>query len=241
MVHYPTMPTPELAKLLGKTTLAVKTKANKLGLKKIIHSNNPYTPEKIKILQDLYPNTKNVEIAKVLGVSESSIIAAGFRFKLRKTEEFMRFHSEKGMYKKGSTPKNKGKKWSEYMSTEGIKNSSATTFKKGQKPINHKPVGFERISKDGYVEVKVGEGLRMFRLKHRVVYEQHFGKIPTGYNVQFKDGDRKNFSPDNLVLRTKSENMKRNTLHNYPKEIANTIQLMGALTRQINKSKKRLV
>jgi hypothetical protein len=33
--------------------------------------------------------------------------------------------------------------------------------------------------------------------------------------------------------------MNRNTYHNYPKEIANLVQLRGALTRQINKAKRK--
>jgi hypothetical protein len=235
--HYPTMPTPKLAALLGMSVCAVKTKAGKMGVKKLIHSNNPYTPEKKALLFKLYPNTTNREIAQILGVTEASVIGAGFRFGLRKTKEFLRLRSEKGMFKKGQEPPNKGRKWSEYMTGQGMKNSRKTTFKKGTVPPNQRPVGYERISKDGYTEVKVGEGLRQFRLKHRVVWEQHFGPIPKGCNVQFRDGDKTNFDPSNLVLMTKAQNMGQNTYHNYPKEIANTIQLIGALNRQINKRK----
>jgi hypothetical protein len=144
-------------------------------------------------------------------------------------------------YNKGHVPKNKGKKWSEYMTPKQIEKAKTTTFKKGTVPPNYKPVGYERIDrKDGYVYVKVGEGLRKFRLKHRVIYEQHFGEIPKGYNVEFKDRNKTNFDPANLVLRSRKENMKLNTYHNYPEEIAKTIQLMGVVTRQINKHKKRL-
>jgi hypothetical protein len=204
-----------------------------------VHSHSPFTPEKMKLLKELYPNTRNVDIAQILGVTECSIIAAGFRYKLRKTEEFKRQCSEKGYYKKGQTPFNKGKKGSEYLSDEALQKMKGTQFSKGSVPPNHRPVGFERAcSKDGYIYVKVGEGMRQFRLKHRIIYEQHFGKIPKGYNVQFKDGDKRNFNIDNLELVSKRTNMKRNTVHNYPKEIALTVQLRGALNRQINKHKK---
>ena len=44
-------------------------------------------------------------------------------------------------------------------------------FAKGNVPPNHRPVGSERISKDGYIEVKVAEPNK-WRLKQRVVYEE---------------------------------------------------------------------
>lgn len=39
---------------------------------------------------------------------------------------------------------------------------------------------------------------------------------------------------DRLELVTRAENMARNTLHRYPKEVAQLIQLRGALNRKIN-------
>lgn len=237
--HYPNMPTPKLSKLLGRSVCSVRTKAVKIGVHKIISSNNPYTQEKKKLLSKLYPNTKNIDIAKILGVTEGSVIAAGFRFKLRKSPEFLRLCSEKGFYKKGQSPVNKGRKQSEWMRKEMIERTKATRFKKGTIPPNHKPVGYERVSKDGYIEIKVSEGMRQFRLKHRVVYEQHFGAIPKGHNVEFKDRNKMNFDPSNLVLRTRKENMKLNSVHSLPKEIADTIQMLGAMQRQINKRNKQ--
>lgn len=84
----------------------------------------------------------------------------------------------------------------------------ATRFRKGEvcgaALQREQPVGAERVSKDGYVEVKVAEGLQAkpnsnFRMKHHVVYEQAYGSIPRGCNVVFADGDRRNFDPGNLV------------------------------------------
>lgn len=49
-----------------------------------------------------------------------------------------------------------------------------TMFRKGNIPANHKPIGYERINADGYIEVKVAEPNK-FRLKHR-----WFGKRISG-------------------------------------------------------------
>lgn len=236
--HYPLTDNEDLVKLLGRSFSAIRTKAQKLGLKKLKHSGSPFTPEKKALLFKLYPNTLNREIAKRLGVTECSIIAAGFRYKLRKTPEFRRKHSEKGMFKKGQEPVNKGKRMADYLDEETIAKIKKTQFKKGQEPVNYRPVGSERLSKDGYIEVKTKDP-NEWELKHRVIYRQHFFKIPRGYNVEFKDRNKQNLDPSNLILRTRKENMSLNTYHNYPKEIANTIQLLGALQRQINKRIKQ--
>lgn len=113
---------------------------------------------------------------------------------------------------------NKGKKQSDYMSPEKIERTKATRFKKGQDPHNTVPIGTERLSKDGYVEVKIrhlknGEANnKNFVSKHRMIYEKHFGSIPDNCNVEFIDGDRRNFDPSNYVLRTKTENFLKNTM-----------------------------
>lgn len=67
------------------------------------------------------------------------------------------------------------------------------------------PVGTERVSKDGYVVIKVRMHAKVpmskdnWMLKHVWVYEQTHGKVPEGHVVYFADGDRTNYDPDNLV------------------------------------------
>ena len=105
-----------------------------------------------------------------------------------------------GRFEKGRAPDNKGKKWDEYMSEENQANCRKTTFKKGNTPINHKPVGSERIdSKDGYILVKVAEP-NVWEHKHRVLWEKHHGKIPDKHRVIFLNGDRKDIRLENLMM-----------------------------------------
>ena len=102
-------------------------------------------------------------------------------------------------FKKGSIPHNKGKK--------GIcgKGCEKTWFKKGQMPINHKPIGSERIdSKDGYILIKTAEP-RTWKHKHRVIWEQHNGPVPRNHVVIFLDGDKTNLDISNLALISRSE------------------------------------
>ncbi len=52
----------------------------------------------------------------------------------------------------------------------------------------------------------------------------------------FRDGNRRNFAPPNLELVSRSELMRRNSHWNtLPPELAQIVQLRGALTRKINR------
>lgn len=178
-------------------------------------------------------------MARMLGRSECGARQRMVLLGLKVPLEIIQKFKDDSRFKKGVAPANKGKKWSEFMTKEGMRNSRKTTFQKGHPSINRREVGSERLSKDGYIEVKIAEPNK-WALGHRLIYELFYGQIPKGMNVEFKDRNRQNIDPDNLILRTRGENMKLNTYHNYPKEIATTIQLLGAIRRQINKKVKQL-
>ena len=101
-----------------------------------------------------------------------------------------------GRYEKGRIPYNKG--------TKGIMKPNKTSFKKGDIPANHREVGSERINVYGYTEVKVAEPNK-WKLKHRVIYEEHYGEIPKNHNVIFADGNKLNLDINNLVLVNKDQ------------------------------------
>lgn len=101
----------------------------------------------------------------------------------------------KGHFSKGHVPANKGKK----MSPEIYEKVKHTMFQKGHAPQNHRPVGSERVSRDGYIEIKVAEPNK-WKLKHRVLWEESRGKIPKGSILIFVDGNKQNVVLDNLRL-----------------------------------------
>lgn len=99
-------------------------------------------------------------------------------------------------FKKGHTPWNKGVKGLDIGGKE-------TRFKKGHKPANYLPVGTERVSKDGYVIVKIsdeGTQHQRWKRKHVLIWEQANGPVPEGHVVIFGDGNRRNFDLSNLIL-----------------------------------------
>ena len=114
-----------------------------------------------------------------------------------------------GRFEKGRVPFQKGKTWEEQgRSKESNERSLSTCFKKGNVPHNakDKPIGYERVNRDGYVEVKIADRPSNpycndnFKAKHRLVWEQANGRpVPPSTVIVFADGDKGNFDPDNLV------------------------------------------
>lgn len=105
-------------------------------------------------------------------------------------------------FKKGSIPWNKDKK--------GYMGPNETSFKKGSIPPNLRPVGSERVTVDGYTEVKMQNG--KWKLKHRLKYIEYNGAIPRGYVIIFANGNRQDFSEKNLIAITRN---KLKTMNNY--------------------------
>ena len=87
--------------------------------------------------------------------------------------------------------------------------SPATEFKKGQMPVNFKPVGSERVDKNGYIMVKI-KNPKTWKMKHVVVWERQHGKVPTGQTVVFADGNRQNCDISNLLLVSRAQLVRMN-------------------------------
>jgi len=64
--------------------------------------------------------------------------------------------------------------------------------------ISELKIGSECI-RHGYTFVKISQP-NVWRMKHHLIWEATWGKIPKGHTVWFIDGDRNNFRLDNLVL-----------------------------------------
>jgi len=97
-----------------------------------------------------------------------------------------------------------------YLKRNSLKNGLNSRFKKGNIPQNCKPVGTERLDRDGYVEIKISDPNK-WQLKHRYLWEKENGKIPKGMVLIFKDNNKLNIDLDNLILISRAENMKINS------------------------------
>ena len=146
-----------------------------------------------------------------------------------------------GRFQKGQIPFNKGKKgWS-------APGTEKTRFKKGHLPHNTKPLGYERVTKDGYIEVKIAErpnrqtGEKNFRPKHHIVWEAANGPVPKGYIVIFLDGDPLNCALENLALVSRAEHLQltRRKLRSNVPELTETGVLIARAGVLVNEKIKR--
>ena len=206
-----------------------------------------WTKENEAIVLARYPHEKTEHIAADLGMRINQIYRKAKLLGLKKTPQFMASEAActfrrgenigaEHRFKKGSVPPNKGVKGISYPGTE------ATQFKKGQRPHTWMPIGSERWTSDGYLRRKMtdtGYPPRDWVSVHILLWQQHHGAIPKGHKVVFIDRDKKNITIENLEMLSHAEMMKRNTIHNLPKELEQVIQLTGALKRRIRNHGKR--
>lgn len=179
-------------------------------------------------LARLYPDRTNPQLALIFGRTAPAIQNQAMKQGLRKSNQHML--SRPGTFKKGDEAWNKGKKGLDL-------GGQAGHFKPGHCPTNWMPIGSERVTKGGILERKVtdtGCTRRDYRSVHSLVWEEHHGPIPAGHIVIFADGDRRHFAPSNLVLITRAENMRRNSIHRLPPELVDLCRTRGVLTRKLN-------
>ena len=199
-----------------------------------------WTLEESQYLEKHYADEPSIDIAHALGKKLYSVYNRANLLGLKKSIEYFKIHGGgrltnensggiKYRFVKGQDAWNKGMKGLDIGGKE-------TRFRSGHLPHNTKWDGATRVNVEGYTEIRVSKA--NWKLLHRVIWEQHFGPIPNGVNIQFKDNNRSNISIENLEMVSKTDNMNRNTVHNYPPEIQKLVQIKGVLNRQINIIKK---
>lgn len=150
-----------------------------------------WTTVEIRRLRELYPNMENGALGALLGRSWSAVQNMAVKLGLKKSAAFLA--SPVCRWVKGNRPWNDGKKgW------QAGGRAQLTKFKKGHRGARQRPVGAERVERDG-VMVKVAEP-RVWKPKARLVWEHNFGEIPAGAIVRLKDGNKLNCAPENLML-----------------------------------------
>jgi hypothetical protein len=146
---------------------------------------------------------------------------------------------KESQFKPGMVPWNKGASYA------AGGRCAETQFKPGQAGTTRAPIGTERISKDGYLERKVEEwsgSPRNWKAVHVLVGRAQTAQSRAGHVVCFRPGrrstDRDLITVDALELVSRADLMRRNTVQNLPKPLAQLVQLRGALNRQINRKAK---
>lgn len=198
-----------------------------------------WTDDELHYLKSNFPNTYTKDLCNILHKSYTQIAGKAYVLRLKKSPEFLkmelgkqadrlRIDGAKYRFKIGSTPPNKGKP----MPEELYKRFAPTMYQKGHEPHNEKHDGAERITKDGYIQIRISKNV--YKLKHRVVYEKHHGTIPDDMKIRFKDGNKLNVCIDNLEAISYADNMAQNTIMRFPKEVRQTIRILNKIKKVIN-------
>lgn len=149
-----------------------------------------------------------------------------------------------GQFAKGQAPANKGKKM------PFNPKSAATRFRPGHRPHNSKPVGHERVSVEGYIEVSVAEtnphtgAGRRYVQKHRRLWEIENGPVPEGHCLKCLDGNKLNTDPSNWECIPRSmlprlNNQWGRAYDDAAPEVKPTIMAVAKLEQTIAKVKKQ--
>lgn len=198
-----------------------------------------WTGEMKAIVAKLYPDTPTADVARRLGVSESSVYNQAAVLGIRKSAAYLASPAACRL-RRGGKPWNTGMKG---LQIGGVGTRFQPGHVGGRAAEVYQPIGSERITRDGYLERKIHDGLprqSRWRAVHLLLWEEANGRVPPGHAVAFRDGDKRNLNLDNLHLVSRADLMRRNSCHNYGPEIARLVQLKSAIARQINKREKQL-
>lgn len=168
----------------------------------ILRPRHRWTKTQIAVLRRCYPHERTADLARELGLPLPIVYAMANRIGLHKSAAFQASDKNgrilKGgklsvatQFKKGFVPANKGLRrpgWFRGRMRE-------TQFRKGEVRGRAaqivKPIGAERLSKDGYLERKVNHDLpfqKRWKAVHRIVWEAAHGPVLAGHAVAFLPG-----------------------------------------------------
>lgn len=221
--------------------------------KGVLGPRTVWTDEQVDLPRRLYPNYKTEDVATMIGHRLQLVYQKAARLGLAKSAAYLASPAacrlrrgdnvgEAGRFQKGNVSWNKGTNFA------AGGRSPETRFKPGQAPHNTMPIGAYRLDKDGVLQRKFsndkGNNSKRWRGVHELVWVEANGPLPAKHIVVFKPGMKTNvleeITLDLVECISLAENMRRNTVHNMPKELVDLVRLRAVLTRHINRRGKNV-
>lgn len=200
--------------------------------------------EQVQYIKGNYLDIPIKTLASKLGRSQTFVRKVLNDEKLHIPKRIIEARKKASRFKKGQKVFNKGIPRSEWMSKEGIEKCKSTQYKKGNLPENSLYNGAVNLRKDStsgyhyyYVRISKAKWIPF----HRHLWEQVYGKIPEGCNIQFKDGNSLNVTLENLYLINKKNQVVINKKggRKIPFELVDTIKLINELKNKIKEHEKQ--
>jgi HNH endonuclease len=207
-----------------------------------------------RLLRAIYPHQSTASVAQRVRRSISSTNGRAKKLGLKKTAAYLASPAacrlrrgdhvgKRFWYPKGHVPANKGLRRPGWHAGRMRETQFKPGTRSGKAGDHWMPIGSTRIA-DGYVYRKVADVLNVpytvnWKLEHHLVWTAAHGPIPRGHVLIFRNGDPTDVRLDNLELITRRALMARNTVHNLPKPLAATVQLLGKLNQVIRNKEAR--
>lgn len=193
-----------------------------------------YTPEHLTFLRENYPKLPLVDLTPAFNCH---FTLDKTRIEIKNLLNRRKIKSGRtGQFPKGHVPWTAG--------TKGRVTPNKGQFKNGGRPAHSQPIGTEHINAHGYIEIKISENPSVWQHKSRLLWAAEHGSIAPGFKIRFKDGNRLNCAPNNLMLINGATNFHLNLL-NYnqsPDEFKPSLMLISdiwaAKTKLKNKVKR---
>lgn len=205
-----------------------------------------WTEAEKDIVRQLYPNTSNAEIIRILGRhTEKSVWGIAKKLGVKKSAGYLKLLGGQldGKRDNGKRFKPGEKPWSAGKKFPG--RTSCTSFVPGQKPSNWMPLGAHRINSSGVLDRKIKEGPNgalNWEAVHRLVWKETNGPIPPRHMIVFKDNMRttvlEEITIDRLECIDREENARRNNQWAKNPEMMQLHILKGQIKRQVNRIAK---
>lgn len=206
-----------------------------------------WSADETALLRQLYPSTPTADIARRLGRTLSTVYQRAQRLGLEKSDEYLASPAACRLrrgdnigaahrFMKGHAPANKGLRRPGWAPGRMRETQFAKGERRGVAVRLYKPIGSERLSKEGYLERKIHDGLPLqsrWRSVHRIRWEEIKGPVPNGMVLKCL-GDKRNTDPSNweLVPRGLLPRLNGKSGRNYdtaPAELKPTIMAVAKL------------
>lgn len=203
-----------------------------------------FTLDQVTFVEKHYSDMRNRDICEATGLTVQNLYHLQSKLRLKKNGDIVKLEAREGQhrrsdnsgrFKKGIVPWNSGKKMPDEI-REKVKH---TFYTKGHLPHNTRKDFDIATRKD-----KTGIPYRWIRISqanwmmlHRYIWQLHYGEIPKGKIIVFKDGNQDNLSIGNLMMIDRKQHMLRNSFMNFPEDLRGVLQAKRVLTRIINQQK----
>lgn len=212
--------------------------------------SDAWTKRQREDLRRLYPYERTAEVAALIGRTPEATNSMAFKMGVQKSAEYMVEQNARlcaggkaHRIQPGNVPANKGMRrpgWHRGRMRE-------TQFKKGHVSANLQQIGELRYAKkDGTWWIKISMDAmpvqRRWLEVHKLVWMREHGDIPPKHVVRFieaKPEDPADITAELLECISLAENCRRNSIHRYPKPVADAMRARGILTREINKQERK--